>query len=260
MVRVGWVPGLLLAVLTAGCGASDIPSMATQSPTPVIATATPSATPSTLAATSTATPSPTLTASPATDPQPVFWNVRASRLTIPALDIDTEVSGSRVVPDTSTPPPGCPATPAGPETQTVPAQGIATPTEALEGLENKSWIFGHSRWQSQPGLFHVLQGINVGDELIIDGVDRGTGEQVARQRFVVESIYLADMDSGAELITADAPTVPTVVLQTSVREAGENRQWLLDREPLLSRATNLVGADIEDPCKYLLLFVIARAS
>ena len=187
-----------------------------------------------------------------------------SRLTIPALDIDSEVSGSQVVPDMSTPPPGCPAPPAGQETLTVPTQGIATLEEALEGLENKAWIFGHSRWQSQPGLFHVLQDIDVGDELLIDGVDRRTGEQVIRQRFVVEGIYLTDNGSGTALVIADGPAeipaVATVVLQTSVREAGANKQWLLDREQVLSRATNLVEADLEDPCKYLLLFVIARAS
>ena len=260
MVRVGWAPGLLLAVLTVGCAASDIPAAATPSPTPATATATPSAT----AATSAATPSPTLTASPTADPQPVSWNVRVGRLTIPALDIDSEVSGSRTVPDTSTPPPGCPAPPAGQETLTVPAEGIATPEEALEGIENTAWIFGHSRWQSQPGLFHVLQDINIGDELLIDGVDRRTGEQVIRRRFVVEGIYLTDKGSGAELVIADdpaeIPAVPTVILQTSVREAGANKQWLLDREQVLSRATNLVEADLEDPCKYLLLFVIARAS
>ena len=183
---------------------------------------------------------------------------------IPALDIDSEVSGSRTVPNTSTPPPGCPAPPAGQETLTVPAEGIATPEEAFEGLENKAWIFGHSRWQSQPGLFYVLQDIEIGDELLIDGVDRRTGQQVIRQRFVVEGIYLTDKGSGAELITADDPTeipdVPTVILQTSVRESGANKPWLLDREQVLSRATNLVEANLEDHCKYLLLFVIARAS
>ncbi len=218
-------------------------------------------------ATPLASATPTVAAEPATptaDPQPVSWNVRVGRLTIPALDIDSEVSGSRAVPDTSTPPPGCPAPPAGQETLTVPAEGIATPEEAFEGIENKAWIFGHSRWQNQPGLFHALQDIDVGDELLIDGVDRRTGEQVIRQRFVVDGIYLTDRGSGTELIAADdpreIPAAPTVILQTSVREAGANKHWLLGRERVLTRATNLVEADLEDPCKYLLLFVIARAS
>ena len=240
---------MLLAVLTAGCSASEIPALATPSPQPAAATATPRPT----SATSTPAPSPTLTASPAADPQPVSWNVRVSRLTIPALDIDSEVSGSRVVPVTSTLPAGCPAPPAGQETLTVPAEGIATPEEALEGLENRAWIFGHSRWQNNPGLFHALQNIKLGDELLIDGVDRRTGEQVVCQRFVVEGIYLTDKESGAALVTAADPTeipdVLTVVLQTSVSETGANKRWLLDREQVLSRATNLVEVDLEDHCK-----------
>ncbi len=259
MVRAGWASGLLLVVLTVGCAASDVPTVATPSPTLPAVTAMPSATP----ATSTAMPSPTPTASAPVDPQPVSWDVRVSRLTIPVLDIDSEVSGSRAVPDTSTPPTGCPATPQGQETLTVPTEGIATPEEAFEGLENKAWIFGHSRWQNQPGLFHVLQDIEIGDELLIDGLDRRTGEQVLRQRFVVEGIYLTDKRSGAELVTADGPeeipALATVILQTSVRESGANKHWLLDREPMLSSATNLVEGDLDDPCKYLLLFVIARA-
>jgi hypothetical protein len=169
-----------------------------------------------------------------------------------------------VVPDRSTPPPGCPAPPRDQETLTVPAEGIATPEDKLAGLENTAWIFGHSRWQGVPGLFHLLQDIEIGDELVIDGVNRQTGEAVRRERFVVEGIYLADKDSGGELITAKGPaeiaTKPTVALQTSVRETGANSEWLLDRARVLSRATNLVEGDLEDPCKYLLLFVIARAS
>jgi hypothetical protein len=249
MVQVGWAPALLLAVLTIGCAASEVPTVTTPSPA---------------LTTSIATPSPTLTASPTADSRPVTWDTRVNRLTIPALGIDSEVFGSRAVPDTSTPPPGCPAPPADQETLSVPAEGIATPEDALQDLDNKAWIFGHSRWQNQPGLFHVLQDADIGDELLVDGVDRRTGEQVVRQRFVVEGIYLTDKDSGADLISAEGraevPAVPTVILQTSVREAGANRQWLLDREQVLSRASSLVEGDLEDPCKYLLLFVIARAS
>ena len=258
MVRVGWAPGLLLALLTIGCAASDVPTVASPSTTPP-PTPTSIATPS-----PTATPSPALTASPTATPEPAPWDTRVSRLTIPSLGLDSEVSGSRVVPDTSTPPPGCPAPPAGQETLTVPAQGIATLEEALPGLERTAWIFGHSRWRGEPGLFHALQEIDIGAELLIDGVDRRTGEPVMRQRFSVEGVYLADKDSGAELITVggpgEIPAGPTVVLQTSVREAGASTQWLLDREQVLARTSNLVDGDIEDPCKYLLLFVIARAS
>jgi sortase (surface protein transpeptidase) len=257
MKYVAWVSGLVLAaMLTVGCTSSEAPALAVPSATPTPVVAAPSATPTSVVA----TPSATSTAAP----QPLSWDVRVSYLTIPALGIDSMVSRSLAIPDTSTPPPGCPARPAGQETLSVPAEGIATPEEAFEGLENKAWIFGHSRWQNQPGLFHALQDIEVGDELLIDGVDRQTGEQVTSQHFVVEGIYLTDKDSGAKLITAsdatEIPDVPTVLLQTSVRESGANKQWLLDREQVLSRATNLVEADLEDRCKYLLLFVIARGS
>ena len=70
----------------------------------------------------------------------------------------------------------------------------------------------------------------------------------------------ADKESGAALLEAKGPAAPTVILQTSVREAGAEKQWLLDREQVLARASNLVEGDLEDPCKYLLLFVVARAS
>jgi hypothetical protein len=249
MVRARWMLALLLAVFTIGCAASDEAVVATASPPPTA---------------STAAPRPISTASPTIDLQPASWDTRVRRLAIPALGIDSEVSGSEVVLDTSLPPPGCPTPPPGQETLTVPAEGIATPEEAIEGLDNAAWIFGHSRWQNEPGLFHALQGIAVGDEILVDGEDRRSGARVTRQSFLVEGIYLTDKDSGAALVAAEnpevAPTVPTVILQTSVREAGADRQWLLDREQVLSRAENLVEGDLEDPCKYLLLFVIARAS
>jgi hypothetical protein len=250
MIRLSWAPGLIFAVLATGCAVSSAPAASSPSPTP-----------STIAAPSpTPAPSPTQTASPTPDPQPTSWDIRVRHLTIPSIGINAEVSGSQTVPDTSVAPPGCPAPPVGQETLTVPASGIATPEQALQGIENTAWIFGHSRWQSQPGLFHALQGIAVGDELLVDGMDRRTGEDAVRQRFVVDGIYLADKESGAALLATDGPTAPTVVLQTSVREAGASKQWLLDREQILARASNVVEGDLEDPCKYLLLFVIARGS
>ncbi len=186
------------------------------------------------------------------------------RLTIPALGIDAEVVGSEVVPNTSTVPPGCPTPEPGSTTLTVPNEGIATPEEAFAGLENTAWVFGHSRWQGQPGLLHALEDIAVGGEILVDGEERATAASVSGQRFVVEGIYLADKDSGGELVTAASPeevrTVPTLILQTSVRESGANRTWLLDQGQVMARAENLVTGDLEDPCKYLLLFVVAEAS
>lgn len=242
---------LFLVLLVAGCSSSSAPATATPSPTEP---------PATVVATVTATASPT--ASPS--PEPLLQELRVTRLTIPALGIDSEVQLSQAIPDTSVVPAGCPAPPAGQETLTVPERGLATPEVAFEGLENKAWVYGHSRWQGEPGLLAALEDIAVGDELLVDGVDRQTGASVTRQRYVVEGLYLADRESGGELVTADGPAeIPSrtlVILQTSVRETGENRPWILDQEKVLAKASNLIQGDVDDPCKYLLLFVIARAS
>lgn len=215
--------------------------------------------PSPAALTATATAAPTLTPRPT-----VRRDILASRLVIPALQMDAAVKTSQVVPNTSVPPPGCPARPEDNDTLTVPEQGIATPADGLEGLENKAWIFGHSRWQNRPGVFFSLQEISVGDELFVDGADRATGEPVSSLRFVVTGIYLTDTDSGEKLISAETPgeipSRPMVILQTSVREQGSGKQWILSEQKLLGKSTNLVEGDINDPCKYLLLFVVAQPS
>lgn len=208
-------------------------------------------------ATSTSTP----VATPTVAPSGEGMDIRATRLRIPSLGIDSEVHGSQEIPDTSPMPPGCPAKPAGQTTLTVPSQGIATPEETFAGLERKSWIFGHSRWQGEPGLFFALQGLWPGDELFIDGIDRGSGETVSGRRFVIDGLFLADTVSGGSLVTGEQQT-PTsqVILQTSVRERGEGKAWIFDRETLLQKSVNIVEGDLEDPCKYLLLFVVASAS
>ena len=91
-----------------------------------------------------------------------------------------------------------------------------------------------------------------------------TGAPLTQQRFIVDGIYLTDIHSGETLINAahpeDIPRQPIVILQTSVREDGAGKQWLLDRAKLLAKATNLVEGDLNDPCKYLLLFVFARSA
>jgi hypothetical protein len=241
----------LLALLLIACSGGQAPQA--QAPPPP--SATPLATP--------ATPPPP-TAAPSPTPAPVRRELTASRLTIPALNIDAAVGVSRTVPDTSTAPPGCPPRPAGGETLTVPNEGIATPAQTLEGLENKAWIFGHSRWLGRNGLLFALQDIKPNDEVFVSGVDRLTGQQLERQRYVVTGIYLTDTDSGETLVNAggpnEVPAKPLVVLQTSVRESGAGKQWILDRSKLMAKATNLVQGDINDPCKYLLLFVFAESA
>jgi hypothetical protein len=208
-------------------------------------------TPSDLPATTEATPTP----------EAVRLNIRPTRLTIPSLNIDTEVQVSRMIPVTSqgVPPPGCPQPAPSEQTLTVPDYGVATPLDSMEGLENRAWIFGHSRWLNQPGLFFGLPNINHGDEVIIDGVDRATGEAIEGKRFVVDAIYLTDTNSGQDVFFSGVPAKPLVMLQTSVREDGAGKQWLFSQERLLAKATNVVKGDLNDPCKYLLLFVIATA-
>lgn len=146
----------------------------------------------------------------------------------------------------------------------MPEQGVVTPVDTIEGLENKAWIFGHSRWQGQPGILFSLQDLNVGDEVLVDGVDRLTGERLTRRKFVVNGLYLTDIDSGGKLVSAaspaDIPARPVVILQTSVREDGANKQWILSRPTVEAKARNLIEGDVNDPCKYLLLFVFAQAS
>ena len=130
-------------------------------------------------------------------------------------------------------------------------------------MENKAWIFGHSRWQGRPGVFLRLQDISLGDELFVDGKDRTTGALVLHQRFVVDGLFLTDLSSGDRLITAkdlsEVPARPMVYLQTSVREDGPGKQWILNQAKLMAKSRNLVEGDLNDPCKYLLLFVTAHA-
>lgn len=243
--------------------ASPSPRAAVTAVPTASATAPPAASP-TPRVTASPTPAPAKTPKPTPGGRPGIQDTRATHLTIPAVGIDSPVVRSRAIPDTSPVPAGCPAPPAGQETLTVPSQGIATPEQAFEGLEHKAWIYGHSRWQSAPGVFFVLKDLALGDELFIDGFDRQTGDKVSKQRFRVEGLYLTDKDSGGALVTAgspaEIPSVPMVILQTSVRESGPNKQWIFDRATVLARATNLVEGNLDDPCKYLLLFVIARAA
>ena len=236
-----------LGVLLAGCGSDDVELTPTLSESP------------TAAVVATAPPAP----EPSPTPELVRQDIRATRLSIPSLGIEAEVQLSQTVPYVDVPPPGCPPRDTEEtETVTVPNQGIATPEDRLEGLENKAWIYGHSRWLGAPGIFLGLQDLQIGDELFVDGVDRATGEAISGQRFVVDGLYLADTDSGELILNAesplDIPPEPVVVLQTSVREDGAGKQWILDQQALLEKAVNTVEGDLDDHCKYLLLFVTAR--
>ena len=196
-------------------------------------------------------------------PRPVSRDIRATRLTVPRLNIDAPVLTSHVIPYTYTPPSGCGPRPQDTSTYSVPEQGIATPVERVEGLENKALIYGHSRWLGSPGTFFALQDMVIGDELFIDGVDWESGSHLEGVKFLVHDLYLADMDSGGRLIYAEGPegmqAEPFVILQTSVREDGLGKQWIFDRGKVLAKAMNVVEGNLDDPCKYLLLFAFAVA-
>lgn len=250
---VAFAMTLLAAVACGGSGDSITPGA-----TRVASTAIVGATSASTVLIGTPTPLPTSTPIP----MPIVRDIRASRLEIPKLGINSPIAPSTLIPDNSPALPGCPPKPPNNTTLTVPNQGIASPTEALEGIENKVWIFGHSRWQGVPGILYSIQDLNLGDEVFIDGRDRMSGEQVVRQRFVVNGIYLTDTRSGETLVTAykpsDIPSKPLVMLQTSVREDGGGKSWLLTQDKVLGKAKNLIEGDLGDPCKYLLLFVFAE--
>jgi hypothetical protein len=205
---------------------------------------------------------PAVVAPPPT-PTPVIVrrDIFADHISIPALKLDAPVQPSQTIPYVDSPLPGCPGDTRNTETVVVPTSGVATPAKAEDGLENKAWIFGHSRYLGAPQLFFSLQNINIGDEVIVDGTDRQTKERLTHQRFIVNRIVIADADTGGDLIGANSPDqmphMPQVIQQTSVRESGPGKQWIFDRARLTGKAQVAVQGDINDPCKYLLLFVFA---
>jgi len=241
--RLGFVWTLVcLAVIAVACGAAESPPQGAAPDAPSTSEASPAA---------------------VVEPTPVVIrrDILATRLIIPSLNIDSSVQLSRRIPYVDNPPAGCPGNPDATETLTVPNVGIATPEDNLEGMENKSWIIGHSRWLGTPGILFTIQDLNKGDELFIEGTDRATGQKLERQRYVVDSIYLTDTKSGEPLVNAagpqDIPRKPILMLQTSVREDGPGKQWILNQQKLMAKATTLIEGDINDPCKYLLLFITA---
>ncbi len=71
-----------------------------------------------------------------------------------------------------------------------------------------------------------------------------------------------DVDAASAFLRAQSPEQipprPILVLQTSARENGQGKEWILDRPTVLAKATNLVAGDLEDPCRYLSLWVVAE--
>ncbi len=75
-------------------------------------------------------------------------------------------------------PAGCPPKQvSGPSIRQTTDLGIATTDVAIPGVENKAHVFGHSRWQGVQGVFFAIQYLSDGDKILVDGIDRNTGEQ-----------------------------------------------------------------------------------
>lgn len=150
------------------------------------------------------------------------------------------------------------------------SKGVFTPKDNLLGLENKSWIFGHSSHQYVPGkhtpdLLYDLADLNIGDEIYIDGVDRENKFDLGRLRYVVSRIVLIDKSGALHVLgnpNGKIPNVPRLLIQTSVRQDKPGADWLppIPKEVLEKKAEVIVEGDIDDPAKYLLLFVMANLS
>src|SRR6478735_2381168 len=135
-----------LSVLAAACGSgggSDSGITISQTAAPDVSTPAPP----------TATPLPPPTPTPVIVRRDIF----ADHVLIPSLKIDAPVQPSQTIPYVDTPLPGCPRDTKSTETLVVPTSGIATPAKGEDGLENKAWIFGHSRYLGVPQTFFALQ-------------------------------------------------------------------------------------------------------
>lgn len=144
------------------------------------------------------------------------------------------------------------------EKQKVPVvsdHGGVTPDFKVLSMENKIWIFGHSSWQGVPQDLYRLQDINKGDEVVIDVQERETQKRYDNLKFTIQDLVLTDTDGGTDLLNSgEAPIFPYLMMQTSVREDGVGKKWILNRDLLMSKARVLIEGDIDDPTKYLLLF------
>lgn len=137
----------------------------------------------------------------------------------------------------------------------VPNYGIATPPEGVDNLPNVSWIYGHSFYKGR-GIFASLDKLEPGDQIYLNGKIEDSGEKVNDVRFIVDHLYLADKESGGVLAVNlnNNTDRPVLLIQTSVRE-NNSTKWLFNRNEIMSRTINTVVGDLDDPKKYLLLFV-----
>lgn len=144
----------------------------------------------------------------------------------------------------------------------VPEQGIATPNGSIGKTDvNNIWIYGHSRWMGVPQLLYSLKDINLGDLITIDG-QIIPQQKTSRLNFTVDKILLEDRESAVKEINDEKPNLPRLIIQTSVRENGTDsngnaKPWIFNRNAIEKKAQPKIEGDVNDPKKYLLLFVIA---
>lgn len=145
----------------------------------------------------------------------------------------------------------------------VPEQGIATPNGSIGKTDiNNIWIYGHSRWKGAPQILYSLENINLGDLITIDG-QIISQQKTLRFDFAVEQILLEDRDSAVKEINGEKSDLPRLIIQTSVREngtdsAGNAKPWIFNRNAIEKKTQSKIEGDINDPSKYLFLFVIAN--
>lgn len=140
----------------------------------------------------------------------------------------------------------------------VPDFGIATPPEGIDNLPNVTWIYGHSSYKGEKGIFASLDRLEIGDPVYLDGRIEGSSQKFKGIRFLVDNFYLADKESGRKLTAHinNTSEKPVLLMQTSVRE-DKSQKWLFKKEDIISKTTNTIDGDVDDPDKYILLFVSA---
>lgn len=142
-----------------------------------------------------------------------------------------------------------------------PETGIATPIEFPPYLANTTYIFGHSNQRGVPQLFSSLENAQLEDIITInDGVDRQAGGYIQNLNYQVKEggIVIADMDEAAKIIFSVRQRIPRIVLQTSLKPAGEGAKFLMDFNKLQKKADVKTNRNLDDPNSYLLLLVIGE--
>ncbi len=122
----------------------------------------------------------------------------------------------------------------------TPDHSLATNSDDPNYLSGKLFVFGHSQWLSEPQIFHRLQDIQKEDKVIIDGIDRKTGQNLGELNFSIDSIYIADENSVNALIFESYTNTPRLFLLTTLRDYNpkiNSYNYLLDINRLIPKST-----------------------